>query len=54
MVTSIIPRKGKDVWDIWEINFIEGEIMVIKKREERREGEEGKGIQQCLTSTRDQ
>jgi hypothetical protein len=36
MVTSIKPRKGKDVWDIWGGKFIERESMVIKKREERR------------------
>jgi hypothetical protein len=44
-VTSIKPRKGKEVWDIWARKFIEGERMVIKKRRKRREGEEQKDIQ---------
>ena len=38
MVTSIKPRKRMYVWDIWEMKFIEGERMLINKREERREG----------------
>jgi hypothetical protein len=38
MVTSIKPRKRMYVWDIWEIKFIKRERMLIKKREDIREG----------------